>query len=397
LLLVWTALLISWDCGATLSERFDSARAAVTEMFPSLKRVGRTYQGFIGALMLAGASLLDSLADELRRQMRAMQSCWTIMGILAFAVDGSRVECPRTAANEAQLKRAGRKKTGPQLSLTTVYHMASGCPWDCRIGPGIDSERTHLRDMISTLPPEAMIVADAGFIGYDLLWDILAGGRHILFRVGSNVTLLKGLGYAKVQDDSTVYLWPQNAQHQNRPPIVLRLIVLGGGRHPAYVVTDMMTQELLSNEQAGVLYRLRWGIEVFYRSLKRTLGHHKMRCGAPQKARMELAWAFMGLWVLSVLGAGALIAKGMRPQGLSIALARKQVRQAMAGRTRPGSDLRRQLATALKDTYARKSSKAARDWPHKKTERPPGPPKTQTAKPRQVLRAKELLETNIAA
>jgi hypothetical protein len=397
LLLVWTALLMAWDGGATLAERFDSARATVTERFPSLRRVGRTYQGFIDALLLTGAGLLDRLGDELRRQMRAMQSCWTVMGILAFAVDGSRIECPRTAANEAQLKRAGRKKTGPQLSLTTMYHMPSGCPWDYRIGPGVENERTHLRAMLDTLPPEAMIVADAGFIGYDLLSDILAGGRHILFRVGSNTTLLKRLGYAKVEDDSTVYLWPQEAQHENRSPIVLRLIVLGGGRHPAYVVTDRMTQDSLSDEQAGVLYRLRWGIEVFYRSLKRTLGHHRMRCGAPQKAKMELAWAFMGLWVLSALGCQALVAKGMRPHSLSIALARKQVRQAMAGRARQGSDLRRQLTTAVKDAYARKSIKTARDWPHKKTERPPGPPKTRAAKPRQVLRAKQLLQTNIAA
>ena len=108
LLLVWTAIVMAWDGGATLAEQFASARAVVVRMFPSLQRPGKTYQGFVNALGLWGAMLLERLSDHLRGQMRRMDSCWRVMDILAFAVDGSRVECPRTKANEEQLKRAGR-------------------------------------------------------------------------------------------------------------------------------------------------------------------------------------------------------------------------------------------------------------------------------------------------
>ena len=38
-----------------------------------------------------------------------------------FGVDGSRVECPRTKANEAAFGSAGRRKTGPQQFLTTLF------------------------------------------------------------------------------------------------------------------------------------------------------------------------------------------------------------------------------------------------------------------------------------
>jgi hypothetical protein len=395
LLLIWTALLMAWDGGVTLGEQFASARAAVTEMFPFLRRVGKTYQGFVKAMAASGAFWLDRLVTHLRLQMRLLESCWRVGGIAAFAVDGSRVECPRTAANQKQLKCAGRKKTGPQLSLTTLYHMGSGCVWDYRIGPGVENERTHLRAMLATLPPEAMIVADAGFIGYDLLREILAGGRHILFRVGSNRTLLKHLGFASVENDSTVYLWPEQAQSKSKPPIILRLMVLHGGRYPVYLVSDVLSEEALSFEQAGMLYRLRWGIEVFYRSLKQTLRHRKMRSCAPAQARRELAWALTALWILSLVTAQAIVARGGNPRGLSIALARRQVRQAMAGRTR--GDLTRHLAGASKDTYKRTRSKTARDWPHKKNENPAGAPKLRTATPRQVQQAKELRERRVAA
>jgi Transposase DDE domain len=397
LLLGYVALLMAWDGGPSLADRFDAARAAVIEMFPSLRRVGDTYQGFIKTLALSGAGMLDRIHGHLRRQVVQMDGCWLQMGVLAFAVDGSRVECPRTAANQKELGCAGKKKTGPQLSLTTIYHMGSGCPWDYRMGPGTDSERIHLRAMISPLPPQAFLVADAGFIGYDLLRDILASGRHVLFRAGSNVTLLKDLGYAQVQEDSTVYLWTSKAQKSNNRPLVLRLIVLGSGRHPVYLVTDVLNEQALPLESAGVLYRMRWGIEVFYRSLKQTLRHRKMRSGAPAQAKMELSWAVTGLWVLSLLGAQAIVSRGKNPVSLSVAMALRAVRQTMTGRADRRRDLRSRLSAAVKDSYVRKGSKSARDWPHKKTERPPGPPKIQQAKTGQIQQAKELLERKLAA
>jgi hypothetical protein len=395
-LLAYVALLMAWDHGASLKDRFESARACVTEMFPSRRRVGKSYTGFVSALALSGAVLLDRISEHLRQQVGQMESCGRVRGVLAFAADGSRIDCPRTVANQRELRCAGKKKTGPQLSLTTIYHMGSGCLWDYRIGPGTDSERMHLRMMLATLPPEAFLVADAGFIGYDLLREILGSGRHVLFRVGGNITLLKDLGYALRPNDSTVYLWPSKAQKNHCPPLVLRLMVFGSGRHPVYLVTDVSEQRL-PDEPAGVLYRMRWGIEVFYRSLKQTLQRRKMRSGAPRQAKMELAWAVTGLWVLSLLGAQAIVSRGKNPLSLSVAMALRAVRQAMAGRADRRGDLRSRLGAAVKDNYVRKSSKSARDWPHKKNDPPAGPPKIQPATPKQIQLAKELLSNNIAA
>jgi hypothetical protein len=396
-LLAYAAILMAWDDGESLADRFASARAAVTAMFPSRRRVGKTYQGFIAALTLSGAFLLDRIAQHLRQQTRQMDCCWRQLGVLAFAVDGSRAECPRTAANEKELGCAGKKKTGPQLSLTTIYHMGSGSVWDYRIGPGTDSERTHLRAMLATLPPEATLVADAGFIGYDLLREILCSGRHVLFRVGSNVTLLKNLGYAQVQGDSTVCLWTSKAQKDNSPPLALRLIVMHSGRNPVYLVTDVLAENALPLATAGALYRMRWGIEIFYRSLKQTLRHRKMRSEAPRQARMELAWAVTGLWVLSILGVQAIVVRGKSPLSLSVAMALRAVRQEMAGHADRRGALQSRLSAAFKDCYVRKGGKSARDWPHKKTERPPGPPKIQQAKSEQVQHAQELFERKTAA
>jgi hypothetical protein len=50
------------------------------------------------------------------------------------------------------------------------------------------------------------------------------------------------------------------------------------------------------------------------------------------------------------------------------------------------------LAAAIQDGYKRGGSKAARDYPRKKREKPPGPPKIQPASLKEVQLAKQLRE-----
>jgi hypothetical protein len=397
--LMLMGLLMAWHGGPSLQEKFSGSRLVLRQMFPKT-RLGKTYQGFIKALLARSAVLLDVISEHLRAITPTLVGAyWRVGGFSSFAADGSRSECPRTRANQRKLKRAGRKKTGPQLFVTTVYHLGSGLPWCYRIGPGTDSERNHLRTLLPLLPMGGLLIADAGFVGYELLNEIIALGLHFLIRAGSNVTLLKGLGYGRPWGADVMHLWPTKQAKKGQEPLALRLITLHDGRKPIYLISDLLEEERLSVQDAAALYRRRWAIEVFYRSLKQTLGHRKMRSGAPQQAENELAWAVMGLWVLSALTVKELLAKGRDPLRMSVASAIKVIRQAMAlappaGRIR---SLRRQLAAAVKDRYVRKGSKASRDWPRKKNEKPAGQPKIRVANRQEVKRARELEEKRAAA
>jgi hypothetical protein len=386
------AILMGWDSTPSLTARFDSVRATLRELFPK-KRLGGSYQGFIKALMKHSPPLLSLLTSHLRQRLQDLAGPhWLCQGWCAFAVDGSRVECPRTAANQKALRCAGKKKTGPQLFLTTILHMGMGLPWGFRIGPGTDSERDHLRGLLSLLPPQALLVADAGFVGYDLLAAILQGGSQFLIRVGSNVTLLKELGFAQVQADNTVYLWPDKHRKKDLPPLVLRLVELHDGRKPVFVLTSVLEESALSDAQAGVLYSMRWGVEVFYRSLKQTLARRKMHSEAPRQAQCELSWDVMALWGLSLMSVGQMLAAGGDPLALSVATALRHVRQAIrqGPRRAQARILLGRLHLAVKDSYVRRTSKKARDWPHKKKDKPPGLPLIQIATQEQLSQAKAL-------
>jgi len=383
------AILMVWNESTALIDGFNMARNCAIQMFPGSRRVGATYQGFSKAWIKWSPRLLTSVVRHLRTMMmHTAGRFWTVQGWLAFAVDGSRIDLPRTKANEKAFGCGGKKKTHPQAWLTTIWHLGLGLPWAWKIGKADASERNHLRQMIPLLPLNCLLVADAGFTGYDLWRLIIDTGHAILIRVGSNVRLLKNLGYHYEKHGNIVYLWPKDKRDQE--PLVLRLICLHTGKRPVYLITNVSNESDLSDQTAAMLYRMRWGIEVFYRSLKQILKRRKMRSEAPVQAALELRWSMTGLMLLGLMGVKNLMDQGHEPKALSTAKALRHIRTVMhhpSGRYRRGHSLAKQLGNAVKDTYQRRSSKEARDWPHIKKEKPAGKPKIETATPLDIAQA----------
>jgi Transposase DDE domain len=401
-LLVLCILLMTWSVADTLADRFDEARRTLVKMFPGRRRAGRTYSGFMAALRRGGDTLLQKVADHLRGEVRmvAAQKHWSYQGFVPFGADGSKIECAKTATNEREFGCAGKNRSTPQQFITTLLHLPSGVMWDFRCGPARSSERAHLREMLNVLPADALLIADAGFTGYELLKAITGSGKHLLIRVGSNVRLLKKLGYAVEEHRQTVYLWPDEQQRRQQPPLVLRLITLIDGRNrKMHLLASMLDAARMSDELAGALYVMRWGVELHYRALKQTLRRRKLTADAPTNARLELRWAMMALWLLSLMGTGAILHAGGNPRRLSVATALRRLRRAMhrpivrCGR----NGLERQLARAVQDNYQRRGSKKARDWAHKKKPKPIGDPRARNATEKQVLLAQRLSTTLRAA
>ena len=155
-------------------------------------------------------------------------------------------------------------------------------------------------------------------------------------RVGANVRLLKGLGYAR-ERDGLVYLWPDEQAARGRPPLVLRLVVARGPRHPVYLVTSVLDEATLSDRQVVELYRLRWGVELFYRHFKQTFGRRKLRSHRGENAEVEATWSLVGLWALGLHGQVELAYDAIPASGISVAGLLRAYRAAMREyRSRPG-------------------------------------------------------------
>ncbi len=411
--LTCTALLWAWSAETTLIERFTAAREIALVTLGLDAPTAATYQAFLKLLRAWTAALVTALVVVLRRRMQQdLGDRFTTAGFAAFGVDGSRLQLPRTASNEGRssapkvrrskskskskkdhaAEAARRKKAEcPQLWLTTALHLGTGLPWDWRTGPTDSSEREHLRQMRDGLPAGALVVADAGFVGYETWEAIRSGGRHLLVRVGADVRLLRGLGYAR-RRDGLVYLWPDEQAARGRPPLVLRLVVARGPRHPVYLVTSVLDERTLPDRRVIDLYRLRWGVELFYRHFKQTFGRRKLRSHRGDNAEVEATWSFLGLWALGLHGQVELAADAIPASAIGVAGLLRAYRGSMKAyrsRPEPGESLWERPGAAVIDGY-RRSSKASRDYPRKKREPAIGAPEIHAATALEIERAKEI-------
>lgn len=407
-----TAILWAWSDEPTLGERFFAARRIAKHLYQPQREFADSSQAFIKLLVRWTALLVAVIQAALRRRMEAaLAASWLVYGFVVYGVDGSRVDLPRTKSHEAvnapartrqgrKLKRNRRKKprtiahtkkaNTPQMWLTLLWHVGTGLPWAWRSGPTSSSEREHWLQMLGELPASALIAADAGFVGYDCLRTVIDGGRHVLVRVGSHVRLLRQLGWAK-ESAGTVYLWPDRAAQQRQPPLILRLVVAVGGKHPVYLLTNV-SQSRLSDARVIDVYRRRWGIELYFRHLKQTFQRRKLRSASPDNARVELEWSLVGLWCLGLYAQVELAKQGIAPQQLSTAGVLRVFRRMLRDYLHPATrhTLTRLLHRAIRDRYPRKD-KSSRDYPRKKHPDPPaGPPEIKIATAAQIRLAREL-------
>jgi hypothetical protein len=412
--LVFAALLWAWSDEKTLIERFTTARKIIIHRFGGQQQPAGSYQAFIKLLRKWTEPLLKTLSTAFRQRMaETLAAVWRVEEWLVFAVDGSRVDVPRTRKNEERyspksklsreaqkqrrkakrrrsLREARQRKANvPRIWLTMLWHVGSGLPWDWRTGPSDSSERGHFQEMLGSVPIGSLLTADAGFVGYDLWKTLLDTGHQLLVRVGRNVKLLKKLGYVR-ERNGLVYLWPDRAAKKRLPPLVLRLVVVTNKeRGPIYLVTSVMSHEALSDAQVAAIYRRRWGIEVYYRHCKQTFERRKLRSQNPDNAMVELHWSLLGMWAMGLHSHARLVGQGVLPEQISFAGIWRAYRRAMReykSPPDPGERMRQLIDRAILDPYQRRN-KASRDYPRKKQEQAAGSPILRKATRAQVQQA----------
>lgn len=369
-------IAMGWAAQRTLAGRFEAARQWVADLHRARRRPGHTYVGLTKAADRYGAALFQTFWRDVRRTFAArLKQTWCEHGWVVFAADGSRIDAPRTRANEKALGCAGRDKSHPQWWMTWIVHLPTLLLWDWRQGPGTASERDHLRQMQPTLPPRALILADCGFGGFDFLSDLDQAGVAFLVRCGGNTTFKTELTDAQIERRANVgdvFLWPGNRRGQR--PLRLRLIVLKRGGRRIYLVTNVFDRAALSRSMAGAFYRQRWGVEVNYRDFKCTMERSKVLAHTSQRGALELAGNIVAMGLLRLHAVMVQYAKGAR---ISVARVLQLLRKAM-------EHLRYAVSTrwfvsamkrAITDDYHRKRPKASRDWPRKNQTTAPSAPR----------------------
>lgn len=397
-----------WSSRRTLSQKMAEASEVVTTLLPEAQSASR--QGVCQALRRCGSRIQYVIWKHLQQELPRLKGYWTTAGRPTFAVDGTKFIAPRTVQNQQQFAaatpvRSSRRKQSRskryrsrgdaakamtvQLLATVCWHLGSGMPACWKLAPSHGSERQSAIDLLDQLPAGARIVADAEYVGRPLWSAIVESKRSFVIRVGSNIRLLRKLDPSLKSDIERVYHWPHKSQLKGEPPMLLRLVAVITERGWMYLLTNEWN---LTNRQIAELYQARWGIEVFFRTVKQDCGKAKLQCRTPENVLTELSWTLLAVWASLFVAKRSLQAANVSLSKLSptrvIDLLQRATRELLSSDSNTELDF---TACLKADESKRTTSKQNRDYPRKKQPPSCGPPNVKTATKQQIARAREFL------
>lgn len=390
--MLFVMLLMTWCAGDSLPERFETARAFYVACFQKRRRPGKTIEGWQKALAHVPARALRAVAAVLRARLQQVFAArWLVDGFIPLGCDGSRLQCPRSQELEKRLggkrkrpKRSDRDPSPPQMWVTALVHLSLGVLWSWRLGKGTASERHHLVELLPTLPRRALLIADAGFIGYELLKKLVQNQVSFLIRLSSLAPLYvhKRVPLYRFRE-GVFYYWPQDEQKHEQPPIVVRVLrIRSRHKKDVWLMTNVFDAAQLPLASASRFYRWRWRNEGLFRTYKRTLGKVKLMSRTVVMAHREAEGSLLAVQLLLAHGALTVPAAANTlptlPSARNILLEiRAEIRNVtgMYLGPRQAWTYRQRLQRLRVDARKNRRDKVRRRWPGRADHKPPKPPR----------------------
>jgi hypothetical protein len=387
--LLLVLLVMTWCAGDSLGERFETARAFYVASYQRQRRPGKTPEGFHKALARLPAPALRRLAAALRGRLgQVFAGRLAVDGFVPLGCDGTRLSCPRTPELERRLC-ASPPSQPPTILVSAFVHLSLGVLWSWRLGGPRGSEREHLARLLGTLPRRALVVADAGYVGYALLRQLVAARCDFLIRLSAQAPLyVTGHPAPSRWREGLAYYWPKEAQQAAQAPVQVRVLRLRGrgvvGRKKAdvWLMTNVLEAAQLPRATAGKFYRWRWRNEGVFRTYKRTLGKVKLLGRTVAQVHREAEGSLLAVQLLLAQGALALQGGGapprVQPSARQVLLViRAEIRDVVGMYLGPRQwqTYWQRLQRRRVDRRRHRRNQVRRRWPGRADHKPPKPPR----------------------
>lgn len=151
------------------------------------------------------------------------------------------------------------------------------------------NEKVAARDLVASLSPGSLILADLGYFGFRWFDDLTAGGHFFLSRLRAKTSFSRLHTYYEHDHtlDALVFL---GAYRADRAQHAVRLLQFQTGATTYRYITNVLDPQLLSLREAAALYARRWDIELAFRLLKEHLHLHLIWSAKPVVIQQQL-WA----------------------------------------------------------------------------------------------------------
>ncbi|MEV6909670.1 IS4 family transposase [Amycolatopsis sp. NPDC051071] len=293
------------------------------------------------------------LFTAMTRPVPALVRPWShAFGLRVCAWDGTEITVDDTPANREHFRRH-RGKNGPAGMPKARLLVLLACGTRQLLGAVIgglgQGEVTLARQLVNSLRPGMLLLADRNFLGYPLWTAARARGTHLLWRAKLGKPLLSprhplpdGSWLATLHDPADARAWRntvrRNRTRGHRPPksrpirgITVRVIeawitvtVDGVTRTERYrLVTSLLDPGSAPADQLVALYARRWVAETGIRELKTVLLQGQpLRSRTPTRALQELWAALTTYQTIRLLISHAAHATDLDPSRISFTAAR---------------------------------------------------------------------------
>ena len=283
---------------------------------------------------------IQQLHDEVVKPVAIETTCgaW-FKGLRLVSLDGSCLDVPDEAENAREFGRqtATRGETAfPQIRFVSLVENGTHVLFGSRMAPYGISENEIAKDVLTSLEPGMLCLADRGFYGFNLWSKAMATGADLLWRTRMKALLPR----EKVLDDgsflSTIYPDPK-ARIKKQGGVTIRVVeyTLEGveGAEPLYrLATTIMDPGVASAQELAALYHERWEIETAFDELKTHLRGNRMvlRSKRPDLVRQEFYGLIMAHFAIRALMHEAALSAGVDPDRLSFMHSVRVIRRKLA-------------------------------------------------------------------
>ena len=269
-----------------------------------------------------------------------------VHGFRLLAMDGTRLDLFDSPKNRAHFgtARNGRGDHGPQARMTLLQFPLVRLPCRYELAPVSVGEVTMAGNLLdSALRKEDLVLLDAGFWSYGLLWKIQQKQAYFAIRLKSGLNWQTVKQLDKQMQDTLMKWTPKDSRRKWRDlprSIELRVIryEVPGFRGTA-IVTNVLDPQRLSRQdwvrlttEADAkrrllpgLYHRRLEIETTYRELKVEQGMEKLRSRTPESVGFEVAGHMLLYLLVRWTIVEAAIKHSVDPLELSFLAARKEI------------------------------------------------------------------------
>jgi Insertion element 4 transposase N-terminal/Transposase DDE domain len=211
------------------------------------------------------------------------------------AVDGTTFDLPDTVSNVGFFGRPGStrgsgKGAYPQARVVAVAECGTHAVFAATTGPLSTHETVLARRLFAALGPGMLLLADRGFLGFELWREAAATGADLLWRVKSSAVLPVIEQLPDGSYLSHIYAGRDNNRHAD--PITVRVVeyTMPGQSTVYRLITTIADPAHVPALDLAALYTQRWEIETSLDELKTHQGQPGMvlRSQSPGGAEQEI-------------------------------------------------------------------------------------------------------------